>query len=429
MSHFVGRMVDRALGLLPSVQPLIQPNFAATPEPVLALEDEIFAEPSQAPPSVQGNAAPRRAVRHEMAAPEAEASVTPSVPAAPYTAPRLLKEHASEPRALLAAPAIEERESRPIPVEKSEIDTAPAQTFARREVDLDVVPQSVKPREVREIHDAPRPISSVEVASRFEEQRSPLIDSREPLFQDESPALERARVNEVRAKTPALSAAKPTSNAPSIRTDSRREVSDAFDLDSVPQPITLNTSPRESPRVLQQPAPSLDLHQDCFVEDRATSKPETQAPDPVLEYARALHRELRSRTATPRPAEMITNQAEPANAETPSRAAAEKQPLHTASTSPISTSEPSFSDPTSSLRREASMARKPSSEPSRTAPSPSAATPASSTTESAPPAIRISIGRIEVRTQSASAPAASPVAAARTLGLEDYLKRQGGSSS
>lgn len=89
MSHFLARLVERARGTAPRVEPVVAPRFA--PTPIVEIASEVETPPperSDQRPTVEEKSSPRAVVRQEVPTEKAEAKVLresekPSLPQQP----------------------------------------------------------------------------------------------------------------------------------------------------------------------------------------------------------------------------------------------------------------------------------------------------------------------------------------------------------
>src|SRR5438093_1643798 len=108
MSHFLARLVERARGTAPRVEPVLAPRFA--PAPIVEIASEVEAPPREwknPQPTVEEKSSPRAVVQHEAPAEKAE--------------PQILRD--SEKSSLPQQP-----EKLLVPMEKSVVDS---KTFVR----------------------------------------------------------------------------------------------------------------------------------------------------------------------------------------------------------------------------------------------------------------------------------------------------------
>jgi len=76
MSHFLARLVERARGTAPCVEPLVAPRFA--PAPIVEIASDVEAPPaehSDQQPTVEEKSSPRAVVQHEAPAEKAQPKI------------------------------------------------------------------------------------------------------------------------------------------------------------------------------------------------------------------------------------------------------------------------------------------------------------------------------------------------------------------
>jgi len=76
MSHFLARLVERARGTAPRVEPIIAPRFA--PTPIVEIASEVEAPPPERAdqrPTVEEKSSPRAVPHHEASAAKGEAKI------------------------------------------------------------------------------------------------------------------------------------------------------------------------------------------------------------------------------------------------------------------------------------------------------------------------------------------------------------------
>src|SRR4029077_649349 len=78
MKHFLARLVERARGTAPRVEPVVAPRFA--PTPIVEIASEVEAPPperSDQQPTAEEKSSPRAVVQQEALAEKAEPKILP----------------------------------------------------------------------------------------------------------------------------------------------------------------------------------------------------------------------------------------------------------------------------------------------------------------------------------------------------------------
>ena len=215
MSHFLARLVERARGTAPRVEPLVTPRFA--PTPIVEIASEVEAPPPERrdqQPKVEEISSPRAVVSRKLRPEKAE--------------PKILREAEKSPRPPEIVASEPEPEKLLVPMEKSAVDST---AFVRPSPSADQPVPVVKNGMVRRNSftasrsKRPRPATPLTTTSRNLER-----DLLTPNESPEQPPIVRVTIGriDVRATPPAVPSRKSSARSePKLTLDaylkSRRE--------------------------------------------------------------------------------------------------------------------------------------------------------------------------------------------------------------
>ena len=214
MSHFLARLVERARGTAPRVEPIVAPRFA--PTPIVEIASEVEAptlERSDQQPTVEEKSSPHAVLQQEAPAEKADPKILPKSKKSPL--PSAIVAPEPEPEKLLVPPKMVASDS-PVVVSRPQTRDRPALLLKNGAVNKESgAPPSAK---------RPRPATPLTATSRNLERE--LMTPNE----SEQPPIVRITIGriDVRATPPAVPSRKPSARSePKLTLDaylkSRRE--------------------------------------------------------------------------------------------------------------------------------------------------------------------------------------------------------------